>query len=196
MILGAYLGSKYASDLPLSLSASLVFEQSYGMIEGDSASATELYALLSSLSGLAMKQNIAVTGSVNQYGEVQPIGGVNEKIEGFFDICMRKDPDASYSVIIPDGNVKHLMLKEELLEAVEKGRFSIYAVKTIDEGISILTGIEAGEADDKGNFPSASVNGKIVKRLQELSEKAREFSHPKRDSRKKPAGQKKSESGK
>jgi predicted ATP-dependent protease len=129
MILSAYLGSTYASDLPLSLSASLVFEQSYGMIEGDSASSTELYALLSSLSDLPIKQNIAVTGSVNQFGEIQPIGGVNEKIEGFFDICMKKDPKAFYGVLIPDSNVKHLMLKKEIRDAVEKEKFAIYAVK-------------------------------------------------------------------
>ena len=179
MILSAYLGSTYASDLPLSLSASLVFEQSYGVIEGDSASSTELYALLSSLSGLPIKQNIAVTGSVNQFGEIQAIGGINEKIEGFFDICMRKDPEAFYGVIIPETNVKHLMLKKELLYAVEKEKFAIYAVKTIDEGISILTGIEAGKADDKGDFPPESVNGKVITRLQELSKIAKEFSQSK-----------------
>lgn len=181
MILSAYLGSTYASDLPLSLSASLVFEQSYGIIEGDSASSTELYALLSSLSGLPIKQNIAVTGSVNQFGEIQAIGGINEKIEGFFDICMRKDPEAFYGVIIPEANVKHLMLKKELIHAVEKEKFAIYAVKTIDEGISILTGIEAGKADDKGRFPSSSVNGRVIRRLQEFSKIAREFNHPKKD---------------
>ncbi len=192
MILSAYIGSKYAPDLPLSLSASLVFEQSYGMIEGDSASSTELYALLSSLSGLPIKQNIAVTGSVNQFGEVQPIGGVNEKIEGFFDICMRKDAEASYGVIIPHNNVKHLMLKEDVVEAVEKGKFTIYTVKTIDEGISILTGVEAGEADAKGNFPHDSVNGKIVARLQELSEKIRKFNHPKAGTKRQVVAKKKS----
>ena len=192
MILSAYIGSKYAPDLPLSLSASLVFEQSYGMIEGDSASSTELYALLSSLSGLPIKQNIAVTGSVNQFGEVQPIGGVNEKIEGFFDICMRKDAEASYGVIIPYTNVKHLMLKEDVVEAVEKGKFTIYTVKTIDEGISILTGVEAGEADAKGNFPHNSVNGKIVARLQELSEKIRKFNHPKAGTKRQVVAKKKS----
>ena len=192
MILSAYIGSKYAPDLPLSLSASLVFEQSYGMIEGDSASSTELYALLSSLSGLPIKQNIAVTGSVNQFGEVQPIGGVNEKIEGFFDICMRKDAEASYGVIIPHTNVKHLMLKEDVVEAVEKGKFTIYTVKTIDEGISILTGVEAGEADAKGKFPHDSVNGKIVARLQELSETIRKFNHPKAGTKRQVVAKKKS----
>ncbi len=181
MILSAYLGSTYAADLPLSLSASLVFEQSYGMVEGDSASSTELYALLSSLSGLPIKQNIAVTGSVNQFGDIQAIGGVNEKIEGFFDICMRKDPEGFYGVIIPESNVKHLMLKSEVLEAVEKERFAIYAVETINEGISILTGVEAGEADKNGNFPSTSVNGKVVARIKELSETVKAFNHSKHD---------------
>ncbi|MBE0499342.1 MAG: AAA family ATPase [Campylobacterales bacterium] len=179
MILSSYLGSRYASDLPLSLSASLVFEQSYGKIEGDSASSTELFALLSSLSQIPIKQNIAVTGSVNQFGEIQPIGGVNEKIEGFYDICMQKDPEAAYGVIIPSANVKHLMLKKEVLESVEKGIFSVYAITSIDEGISILTGIEAGEADEKGNYPEASLNAKVVARLHELSETAKRFSHTK-----------------
>lgn len=175
MILTAYLGSTYASDMPLSLSASLVFEQSYGMVEGDSASSTELYALLSSLSGLPIKQNIAVTGSVNQFGEIQPIGGVNEKIEGFFDICMRKDPNAFYAVIIPQTNVKHLMLKKPLREAVENGHFAIYAVDTIDEGMAILTGVEAGKIDEQGNYPIDSVNGKVVARLEKLSKTVQKF---------------------
>ncbi len=192
MILTAYLGSKYASDLPLSLSASLVFEQSYGKVEGDSASSTELYALLSSLSDVPIKQNIAVTGSVNQFGEIQPIGGVNEKIEGFFDVCMRKDPEGSYGVVIPQSNVKHLMLKAELLAAVETGKFTVYAVETIDEGISILTGVEAGSADKKGNYPKNSINGKVIARLQTLSETARNFNHPKPAAKKQVAAGKKS----
>ncbi|WP_345993906.1 ATP-binding protein [Sulfurimonas sp. HSL-1716] len=170
MILSSYLGSTYAKDMPLSLSVSLVFEQSYGMVEGDSASSTELYAILSSLSELPIKQNIAVTGSVNQFGEVQAIGGVNEKIEGFFDICMRHDPKASYGVIIPHANVKHLMLKEEVLEAVKNGTFTVYAVKNIDEGISILTGEDA-----------KIVNAKVVDRLRELSKIAREFNKSKHE---------------
>lgn len=166
MILSSYLGSKYAQNLPMSLSASLVFEQSYSVIEGDSASSTELYAIISSLSDLPIKQNIAVTGSVNQFGEIQPIGGVNEKIEGFFDICMRNNPKESYAVIIPHTNVKHLMLKSELLEAVKSGNFTVYAVKTVDEGISILTGVE-----------SDVINAKVVSRLEELSKIVKEFYH-------------------
>lgn len=182
MILTSYLGSTYAKNMPLSLSASLVFEQSYTMVEGDSASSTELYAILSSLSNTAIKQNIAVTGSVNQFGEIQPIGGVNEKIEGFFDICMRKDPNAFYGVVIPETNVKHLMLKAELLEAVKKGTFAIYGVKSINEGIEILTGVEAGKADEKGVFPPSSINGMVVARLEELSKTTKEFYHKKSDS--------------
>ncbi|MDM5271670.1 AAA family ATPase [Sulfurovum sp. zt1-1] len=180
MILSAYLGSRYAADLPLSIAASLVFEQTYGRVEGDSASSTELYALLSSLSGIPIKQNIAVTGSVNQFGEVQPVGGINEKVEGFFDICMHHDPKASYGVIIPEANVKHLMLKNEVLVAAKEGKFSIYAVKNIDEGITILTGVKAGEMDDKGEYPATSVNGKVLTRLKELSQKAKEYAHGKK----------------
>ena len=179
LILSAYLGSKYAQKLPLSLSASLVFEQSYGMIEGDSASSTELYAIISSICEVPIKQNIAVTGSVNQFGEIQPIGGVNEKIEGFFDICMRKDPKAFYGVIIPHTNVKHLMLKSEVLKAVKEEKFAIYAIKSIDEGISILTGIEAGKVDKKGKFPKRSINGMVVARLEELSQTLKKFYHSK-----------------
>ncbi|HEY9203430.1 MAG TPA: AAA family ATPase [Sulfurimonas sp.] len=182
MILSSYLGSTYAQDKPLSLSASLVFEQSYNKIDGDSASSTELYAILSSLSNLPIKQNMAVTGSVNQFGEIQPIGGVNEKIEGFFDICMRKDKDGLYGVVIPEANVKHLMLKSEILEAVKKGNFAVYAVKTVNEGIEILTGVEAGETDESGNYPPSSVNGMVMARLEEFSKNAKEFYRKKGDS--------------
>jgi len=175
MILSSYLGSRYASDLPMSIVASLVFEQTYGKVEGDSASSTELYALLSSLSGLPIRQNLAVTGSVNQFGEVQPVGGINEKIEGFFDICMHHDPKASYGVLIPEANVRHLMLKNEVLEAAKEGSFSIYAVKTIDEGMTLLTGVEAGEKDKRGEYPAESVNGKVLARLRALSKKAQEY---------------------
>jgi len=170
MILSAYIGSRYAKDIPLSLSASLVFEQSYGMIDGDSASSTELYAILSSLSELPIKQNIAVTGSVNQFGEIQPIGGVNEKIEGFFDICMRRDPKVFYGVIIPHSNIKHLMLKSEVLKAVKRKNFAIYAVKSIDEGMEILTGVKA----DK-------VNEKVTARLETLSLNVKNFYHSQHD---------------
>jgi len=175
LTLSAYLGSQYADKIPLSLTASLVFEQTYGYIEGDSASSAELYALLSSLSGLPIQQQYAVTGSVNQYGEVQAIGGVNEKIEGFFDICRRLDPDGTHGVIIPAANVKHLMLKPDVIDAVRNGTFAIYAVHTIDEGIEILTATPAGKRDDTGSFPPETVNGRIMHRLSEYAEAAKSF---------------------
>jgi predicted ATP-dependent protease len=146
------------------------------MIEGDSASSTELYALLSSLSDLAIRQDIAVTGSVNQRGQVQAIGGVNHKIEGFYDICRLQGWTKKQGVMIPQTNVRHLMLREDVVEAVKKGEFHIYAVSTIDEGISLLTGIEAGERDKDGNFSPDTVHGKVQARLEELAHKAKEFS--------------------
>ena len=170
MILSGYLSSKYAREAPLSLSATLVFEQTYGMIDGDSASSTELYALLSSLSGLPIGQHFAVTGSVNQNGEVQAIGGVNEKIEGYFDICKRLEPGGKHAVLIPQSNVKHLMLKTEIVEAVTAGSFAIYPVATIDEGIAILTGVEAGEADENGDYPEGSVNARVVAQLKSFTD--------------------------
>ncbi|MDP3266768.1 MAG: AAA family ATPase [Sulfuricurvum sp.] len=175
MILSAYLGSTYAKESLFNLSASLVFEQSYAMIEGDSASSTELYAILSSLAQLPIQQNIAVTGSVNQFGEIQPIGGVNEKIEGFYDICTLRDPNGEYGVIIPQTNVKHLMLKQEVTAAAKSGRFKIYAVQNIHEGITILTGVDAGEADKKGNYPKNTVNGKIMARLKNFTKTLQEY---------------------
>lgn len=175
MILSSYIGSTYAKETPFHLSASLVFEQSYGMIEGDSASSTELYAILSSLAELPVLQNIAVTGSVNQFGEIQAIGGVNEKIEGFFDVCMNRNPEGEYGVIIPYSNVKNLMLKPEVIEAAKAGKFNIYAVRNIQEGIAILTQTEAGEADEHGNYPAESVNGKIMARLQNFTKTLQKF---------------------
>src|SRR5512136_3231434 len=145
LILSGYLNEKYAQDKPLSISARLVFEQNYEGVEGDSASSTELYAILSALSGLPIKQNIAVTGSVNQKGEVQAIGGVNEKIEGFFEVCKAMGPLAGQGVVIPQSNVGNLMLKPEVVQAVKDGKFHIYPVSTIDEGIEMLTGVKAGE---------------------------------------------------
>lgn len=174
MILSAYLGSTYAKEVPFNLSATLVFEQSYAMIEGDSASSTELYAIMSSLAELPIQQNIAVTGSVNQFGEIQPIGGVNQKIEGFYDICTLRDPNGEYGVIIPQANVKHLMLKQEVIQAAKSGRFKIYAVQNISEGITILTGVDAGEADKKGNYPKDSVNGRIMTRLANFTKTLQE----------------------
>jgi len=175
LTLSAYLGSKYADKTPLSLTASLVFEQTYGFIEGDSASSAELYALLSSLSGLPIRQQYAVTGSVNQFGEVQAIGGINEKIEGFFDVCTRLDPDGGHGVIIPAANIRHLMLKSDVVAAVRQGTFSIYAVHTIDEGIEILTATPAGEREEEGDFPPETVNGRIMTQLNAYAEAAKSF---------------------
>ncbi|MFB0545439.1 MAG: S16 family serine protease, partial [Anaerolineae bacterium] len=162
----------------------LVFEQSYSGVEGDSASSTELYALLSSLSGLPIKQGIAVTGSVNQKGEVQAIGGVNEKIEGFFETCKAKGLTGEQGVLIPESNVKNLMLKEEVVEAVREGKFHIYPVKTIDEGIEILTGVKAGARKEDGTFEEGSVNDQVDKRLRELAERMKEFAREEEKGRK------------
>lgn len=175
MILGGYLTEMYAQDRPLSLSARLVFEQSYGMVEGDSASSTELYALLSALSEIPIKQGFAVTGSVNQKGEVQAIGGVNEKIEGFFEVCKAKGFTGRQGVIVPKSNVQNLMLKEEVVGAVKEGKFHIYPVKTIDQGIEILTGVKAGKRLPDGTFEEETVNSNVEKRLKEIAEKLREF---------------------
>jgi len=175
LILSGYLNEKYAQDKPLSLSARLVFEQSYEGVEGDSASSTELYAITSALSGLPIKQNLAVTGSVNQKGEVQAIGGVNEKIEGFFEVCKAEGFTGQHGVMIPESNVQNLMLKEEIVEAVKAGQFHIYSVKTIDEGIEVLTGSEAGERRKDGTFKEETVNYRVDKRLKEMAEKLREF---------------------
>ena len=173
--MSGYLNEKYARDKPLSLSAHLVFEQNYGGVEGDSASSTELYAILSALSGLPIKQSLAVTGSVNQKGEVQAIGGVNEKIEGFFEVCKAKGFTGQQGVMIPASNVQNLMLKEEVVDAVKAGQFHIYSVKTIDEGIEVLTGIKAGERRKDGAFDDGTVNYRVDKQLQGMAEKLKEF---------------------
>jgi len=175
MILSGYLTQKYAQDKPLSLSARLVFEQSYSGVEGDSASSTELYAILSALSGLPIKQELAVTGSVNQRGEVQAIGGVNQKIEGFFEVCKAQGFTGKQGVLIPQSNAQNLMLKEEVVEAVKEGKFHIYPVKTIDEGIEILTEVKAGERKPDATFDEGTVNYRVDKRLREMAEKLREF---------------------
>jgi predicted ATP-dependent protease len=152
-----------------------VFEQSYGGVEGDSASSTELYALLSALSEVPVKQNIAVTGSVNQKGEVQAIGGVNEKIEGFYEVCKARGFTSSQGVMVPESNVQDLMLKEEVVEAVKNGKFHLYSVKTIDEGIEALTGMKAGKRKADGAFEENTINYKVDKRLREMAEKLKEF---------------------
>ncbi len=174
-ILSGYLRSKYAQDKPITMSASVCFEQSYSGVEGDSASSTELYALLSSLSGLPLRQDIAVTGSVNQKGEIQPIGGVNEKVEGFFEVCKAKGLTGKQGVMIPHLNIDDLMLRKDVVQAVKEGKFHIYPVKTIDQGVKILTGVEAGEELGDGRFKEGTVNGLVDKKLRELGMKIREF---------------------
>lgn len=178
LILASYLGSSYASDRPLSLSASLVFEQSYGGVDGDSASSAELYALLSALSEIPIKQSLAVTGSVNQHGQVQAIGGVNEKIEGFFEICQERGLTGDQGVLIPKANVKNLMLRQDVIDAVSDKMFNIYPIETIEQGIEVLTGIPAGEMDEEGSYPEDSINHRVIARLEEMAETQREFSNP------------------
>ena len=178
LILASYLGSRYAADRPLSLSASLVFEQSYGGVDGDSASSAELYALLSSLAKAPIKQSFAVTGSVNQHGQVQAIGGVNEKIEGFFDICQARGLTGDQGVMIPQANVKHLMLSQQVVDAVADGQFNVYPIETIEQGIELLTGIPGGEMDDDGLYPAGSINQMVVARLEEMAEVQRRFDRP------------------
>ncbi|MGN1080100.1 MAG: Lon protease family protein, partial [Alphaproteobacteria bacterium] len=168
LILSSFLASRFSQNAPLSMEATLVFEQSYGEIDGDSASSTELYALLSALSDVPIKQNLAVTGSVNQFGQIQAIGGVNEKIEGFFDICRMRGLTGTQGVLIPQTNVVNLMLRQDIVEACKSGMFHIYPVSTIDEGIEILTGLPAGERDAAGNYPENTINGKVQKRLNQF----------------------------
>lgn len=189
LILNGYMGWKYAQKHPLSLSASLCFEQSYQGVDGDSASSAEIYALLSSLSDIPIKQNIAVTGSVNQKGEIQPIGGVNQKIEGFFQTCEARGLTGEQGVMIPSKNLKNLMLRDEVVEAVEKGQFHIYAVSTIDEGIEVITGVSAGKKKQDGNYPRNSSNYKVEKKLEEMATMLQKFQSPegKHNSKKKKA---------
>jgi predicted ATP-dependent protease len=171
LILSGYLLATYARERPLSMAARLVFEQSYEGVEGDSASSAELYALLSALSGLPLKQSIAVTGSVNQHGRVQAIGGVNEKIEGFFDVCRARGLDGTQGVLIPASNVAHLMLREDVVEAVAAKRFHVWSAETIDEGMTLLTGIPAGDRQEDGSFPERSINGRVDAALARFAEK-------------------------
>ena len=174
MTLTSFLNAQFAQKKPLSLSASITFEQTYEQVDGDSASSTELYALLSSLSGFPLKQGIAVTGSVNQHGEIQPIGGATAKIEGFFEVCQARGLTGDQGVIIPAQNVRHLMLRPEVIEAIRKGKFHIYAISAIEEGIAILTGHEAGEPDEDGNYPEGTVYHAVVQRIEELAKKDKE----------------------
>jgi lon-related putative ATP-dependent protease len=170
LIITNYLGSRYAAKKPISLSASITFEQLYDTVEGDSASCAELYALLSSISGIPLKQSIAITGSMDQNGEVQPVGGINEKIEGFFDLCRLTGFNGSQGVIMPTRNVKNLMLKKDVVEAVKEGKFFIYPIQRVDEGIEIITGMQVGELMDDGTYPEGTINYLVVKRLTEISE--------------------------
>lgn len=170
MILSGYLGAKYAQKQPLTLTASLTFEQLYGGVDGDSASSTELYALLSSLSDVPIRQAVAVTGSVNQKGEIQPIGGATEKIEGYFAVCKLKGLTGQQGVMIPHQNIDNLTLNDEIVEAVKAGQFHIYAVKTIDEGIEVLTGIPAGELQPDGSYPAGTIHGRVSQKLKSYTE--------------------------
>lgn len=173
LILSAFLEGRYAAERPLSLSASLVFEQSYGEVEGDSASVAELIALLSAIADVPVKQSLAVTGSVDQHGNVQAVGRVNEKIEGFFDICRARGLTGDQGVVIPRANVGHLMVREDVVQAVAEGHFAIYAVETVDEAIELLMGIEAGERDEEGAYPEGSLNALVVQRLEQLEREAK-----------------------
>ncbi|MES3630268.1 MAG: ATP-binding protein [Longimonas sp.] len=175
LVLSGFLSGRYAPEHPLSMHASLVFEQSYGGIDGDSASSAELYALLSALAEVPIKQSLAVTGSVNQHGVVQPIGGVNEKIEGFFDICTRDGLTGEQGVLIPQSNVPHLMLRADVVEAVEAGTFHVYPIETIDEGIALLTGEPAGTRGDNGSYPAESINGRVEERLLTFARQRQRF---------------------
>ena len=184
LILSAFLAARYSTKRPHSLSASLVFEQTYGTVEGDSASLAELCALLSSLADLPIKQSLAVTGSVNQLGQVQAIGAVNEKIEGFFDICRARGLTGEQGVLIPAANVEHLMLRREVVAAVAAGRFGVFPIETVDQAIELLTGAPAGEPVVTGEMPEKTVNGRVAKRLRELSELRRVFAGVKASRRK------------
>ncbi|MCD4719460.1 MAG: AAA family ATPase [Desulfobacula sp.] len=170
MIVSGYLGRMFAQNYPLSVSISITFEQSYDGVDGDSASSTELYAVLSSLCGIPIRQEIAVTGSVNQKGEIQAIGGVNEKIEGFFDICVKKGLTKTQGVMIPSSNVKNLVLRKDVAQAIEKKLFHLFSVKTIEEGIEVLTGVKAGEPDSNACFPENTVFGKVQEKLKKYHE--------------------------
>ncbi len=175
MILSSYLSTRFARNHPLTLSASLVFEQSYGGIDGDSASSAELYAILSAISAIPIKQSFAVTGSVDQNGNVQAIGGVNEKIEGFFDVCAARGLTGDHGVLIPAANVKHLMLRCDVVEAAAEGRFHVFAVETVDQGIELLTGVPAGAVDESGDYPIGTVNRAVANGLVAFARKAQDF---------------------
>ncbi len=169
MILSAYIGERYAQEIPLALTANITFEQTYSTVDGDSASSTELYAILSSLAKLPINQGIAVTGSVNQKGEIQPVGGVTQKIEGFFSLCKARGLTGDQGVVIPHQNIKNLVLKDEIIDAVREKKFTIYPVKTVDEGLKILTGIPAGMKLEDGYFEKDTVHEKVYNRLRQYA---------------------------
>jgi len=173
--IAGFLRSRFARNRPIVMSASITFEQSYGGVDGDSASSTEIYALLSDLSGLGVRQDLAVTGSVNQHGRIQPIGGVNQKVEGFFATCKARGLTGRQGVLVPRTNLDDLMLRREVVQAVEKDRFHLYAVETIEQGIELLTGVPAGEPDRKGEYPKGTVYGRVQERLVELADIYRDF---------------------
>jgi predicted ATP-dependent protease len=175
MILTSFLKERFAHNKPLSVRASFCFEQSYGMVEGDSASSTELFALLSALARVPIDQGIAVTGSVSQKGEIQPVGGVTRKVEAFYEICRHKGLNGSHGVIIPAKNVRNLMLKQEVVESVKEGRFHIWPIFTVEEGVAILTGMEAGALQPDGSYPEGTFFRKVDERLAELAEIVRRF---------------------
>lgn len=175
MILSGYLRQKYATNMPLNLSASICFEQSYGGVEGDSASSTELYALISSISGLPIDQGLAVTGSINQMGDIQPIGGVNEKIEGYYAVCKAQGLTGKQGVLIPIQNMRHLVLRKDVVEAVAKKKFHIYAINSVDEGISLLTGKPAGKPNKRGMYPPSTVHGCVQRKLKAMSQILKTF---------------------
>jgi lon-related putative ATP-dependent protease len=177
LIMTGFLSAHFAVDIPLSLSATLVFEQSYGGVDGDSASAAELVAIVSALAEAPLHQGFAITGSINQLGQIQPIGGVNEKIEGFFDICARRGLTGDQGVLIPHANVKHLMLRHDVVDAVERGVFSIFPVETIEEAVTLMTGVPAGMRDEHGAFPATSVFARVERRLTDFAETQRAFNN-------------------
>jgi predicted ATP-dependent protease len=174
-IISGYIRRTFAQDKPLSLAESLCFEQSYSGVDGDSASSTEVYALLSALSDLPISQEFAVTGSVNQQGDIQPIGGVNEKIEGFYDVCRIKSLTGKQVVLIPSANIDDLMLRAEVIDAVATGKFHIYPVSSVSEGLEILTGVCAGSRDATGKFPEGTIFARVDDRLRQMAETLREF---------------------
>jgi len=189
MILTSFLKERFAHNKPLSLTASFCFEQSYGMVEGDSASSTELFSLLSALATVPIDQGIAVTGSVSQKGEIQPVGGVTRKIEAFFEICKHKGLNGRQGVIIPTKNLRNLMLKQEVVESVREGRFHIWPISTVEEGVEILTGMEAGVLQPDGSYPEGTLFRKVDERLLELAEIVRRFGEKGEETGKEKAGE-------